>query len=144
MNRISYHHLSLREPRSILASYFHFILLFQAPGTDHPALFFDTVFTQPAHWINKPPEELLQNNTCEVGFKFQHVHLPLVKCELTLFGANGLMASLEHPMRALTPGQYAVFYKGEVCLGSAKIIKQGPSLYDMNVREPVKIPAGLT
>lgn len=115
-----------------------------APGTDHPSLFYNTVFTQPAHWINKPPPELLTDQRCELDFKFQHIHLPRVKCELTPFGANGLMVSLEHPMRALTPGQYAVFYRGEVCLGSAKIVKQGLSMYEQNVREPVKIPAGLT
>ena len=67
-----------------------------------------------------------------------------IKCEVTLFGANGLMVSMEHPMRALAPGQYAVFYQGEVCLGSAKIIKQGLSMYEQNVRERIKIPAGLT
>ena len=45
---------------------------------------------------------------------------------------NSLIVSLVEPERAITAGQYAVFYKGEECLGSARINKVGPSLYTMN------------
>lgn len=102
-----------------------------APGTDHPSLFYKTLFTEPAHWINKPPRELVQIAMCDVDFKVQHGERADVKSTLTLSGANCLTVSLEHPLRAVSPGQYAVFYRGDVCLGSAKIIKQGPSVYDL-------------
>ena len=68
---------------------------------------------------------------CDVDFKVQHGERADVKSTLTLSGANCLTVSLEHPLRAVSPGQYAVFYRGDVCLGSAKIIKQGPSVYDL-------------
>ena len=69
--------------------------------------------------------------------------MPLEKCALTFRMAgssnweyvslgNGLTVSLANPQRALTTGQYAAFYQGEVCLGSAKIERVGPSLYTMN------------
>ena len=55
---------------------------------------------------------------------------------------KSLIVSLAVPERALTPGQYAVFYKGEECLGSARMQKIGPSLYSMNkdnCREKLKL-----
>ena len=45
---------------------------------------------------------------------------------------NSLIVSLAVPERAITPGQYAAFYQGEKCLGSARITRTGPSLFTMN------------
>ncbi|KAL3852801.1 hypothetical protein ACJMK2_016416 [Sinanodonta woodiana] len=108
-------------------------------GTDHPALFSQTMFTEPAHWINQPPQELLHDQKCDMDFRFQHIQ-KLIKCSVTSSGSNCLTVTLQYPLRAITGGQYAVFYKGDVCLGSAKILRPGPSLYMMNHRERVREP----
>ena len=38
---------------------------------------------------------------------------------------DGLQVSFDEPVWAVTPGQYAVFYDGDQCLGSAEILAAG-------------------
>lgn len=45
---------------------------------------------------------------------------------------SSLRISTAEPMRAVTPGQFAAFYLGDQCLGSARILRPGPSLYTLN------------
>ena len=40
---------------------------------------------------------------------------------LSPFGKNQLKLVFEQPVKAVTPGQFAVFYQGQVCLGVGKI-----------------------
>ncbi|KAJ8046798.1 Mitochondrial tRNA-specific 2-thiouridylase 1 [Holothuria leucospilota] len=108
--------------------------VFVAPGTNHPALFHQTCMTDSVHWIHQPPLQLIEKEMLDCFFRFQHAD-PLVKCTLTLAGEGSVIVSLQKPLRALTPGQYAVFYLGEECLGSAQIQQTGPSLYSLNWKQ---------
>ncbi|CAG01169.1 unnamed protein product, partial [Tetraodon nigroviridis] len=102
-----------------------------APTTNHPALYRDTVRTARFHWIaGDPPVELARTQMMECHFRFIH-QMPLTPCTVTLNLDGSVWISLSHPVRALTPGQYAVLYKGDECLGSGKIIQLGPSEYTL-------------
>ena len=128
----------------------------QAPGTDHPALFSQTFNTDDIHWINKPPpmsattdmstssdiDSSSHINTpgiYEGQFRFQHVH-PLIGCSWSANESGGYKVTVDMPMRAITCGQYAVFYKNNECLGSGRIQTLGKTLYDLNVHERVVFP----
>ncbi|XP_071960145.1 mitochondrial tRNA-specific 2-thiouridylase 1-like [Antedon mediterranea] len=105
--------------------------IYVAPSTNHPSLFAESVVTEPVHWISSMPSTLQLNKTFECQFRFQHADVP-VDCTLTLNSDNSLLISLKKPLRALTPGQFAVLYVGDECLGSGRILHCGPSLYALH------------
>ena len=108
------------------------LFMFQAPGTDHPALLSNFLSTTQPHWINRCPTELKPGSTesyrCQ--FRTQHTH-PIRDCDVTVDTEGNLHLSFDEAVRALAPGQYAVLYDGEVCLGSAEITSVGPTVYDV-------------
>ncbi|XP_073336733.1 mitochondrial tRNA-specific 2-thiouridylase 1 [Pagrus major] len=105
--------------------------VFVAPSTNHPSLFRDTVRTDRFHWVTiDPPPELARTQMMECHFRFIH-QMPLIPCTVTLNMDGSVWISLSQPVRALTPGQFAVLYKGDECLGSGKIIQLGPSEYTL-------------
>ncbi|XP_043680583.1 mitochondrial tRNA-specific 2-thiouridylase 1 [Vespula pensylvanica] len=108
-------------------------------GTNHPALYSDLVVVQNPHWIVNEPLELTDSERILIcDFRFQH-RKPLISCKVIKTLNNQLIIQLSQPLRAITKGQYAVLYSGQICLGSAEIIYPGPSYLalgkDMNTLE---------
>ncbi|NXQ24550.1 MTU1 thiouridylase, partial [Alaudala cheleensis] len=104
---------------------------FKAPSRDHPALYRDLLRTNRVHWIaEEPPAELVREKMMECHLRFRH-QMALVPCVLTLNQDGSVWVTLVKPERAITPGQFAVFYKGDECLGSGKILRMGPSVYTL-------------
>ncbi|XP_066143682.1 mitochondrial tRNA-specific 2-thiouridylase 1 [Euwallacea fornicatus] len=105
-------------------------IIYVVQGTNHPALYSSLFFTCPPHWISLEPPELKKDSILHCYFKFQHTN-DVVSSEVCQSNM-GLIVKLKLPKRALTPGQYAVFYRGNECLGSAKIIHAGASEFSLN------------
>lgn len=100
-----------------------------AGGLKNPAFYSDMLFTKKPHWIDHSPFDgrAKSVNVVDLKFCFQHIK-PLEPCNVTVSNAdNGLLVHLKRPLRALAPGQYAVFYRNEECLGSAQILAPGVS-----------------
>lgn len=67
------------------------------------------------HWIGEPPGE----GVVEVKLR----HGPQTTCcTLSPLEAGGLRVELQRPDPGVAPGQHAVFYQDEVCLGGAVIV----------------------
>lgn len=101
--------------------------IYVAAGTDNSFLWTDIFFAKDPFFIRKSP--LTSTNLLNCQFRFQHTK-PLVNCTIYKSNVAGdkLLITLEKPLRSITPGQYAVFYCDNECLGSARIFNAGPSI----------------
>lgn len=91
-------------------------LLVVDQGEDSPLLFSDTAVGSECTWLaGHPPVEEGVSLRCQVRLRHRQ---PLQDCTITLKNGCVRMA-FDVPQRAVTAGQSAVFYDGEVCLGGA-------------------------
>ncbi|CAG0913938.1 unnamed protein product [Notodromas monacha] len=91
------------------------------PGENHPALYTLSLFLEKPHWIHSPPRKLHDCVECAICSRYGH---PSVGCYVSTASGSCLVVQLRVPLRA-----YGVFYRGEECLGSARILRPGPSLF---------------
>jgi tRNA-uridine 2-sulfurtransferase len=87
---------------------------------DHPLLLSDAFEVERIHWLDAGADRPVE---CAVKTRYRQndleciVHPPV--------GADlRSRVTLKEPARAVTPGQYAVFYRGARCLGGAVIAKR--------------------
>jgi tRNA-specific 2-thiouridylase len=71
------------------------------------------------NWLSVP--EPTAPRRAEVQIRYRHAAAPATLCPL---GDRRAEVVFDEPQRAITPGQAAVFYDGEVCLGGGWI--EGP------------------
>jgi len=85
---------------------------------DSPLLLSDSlVATHPA-WIGSPPPGLADGLRCNARIRYRQADQP---CSVQHSFDDRLTVRFEQPQRAVAPGQFAVFYLGEQCLGGATI-----------------------
>jgi len=90
-------------------------VLVAVQGHDHPLLSARELWTEPLHWLLPPTAMPLR---CTVRVRHRHPDQPATLHRLPDGGARVVF---DEPQRALTPGQFAVAYDGEVCLGGGVI-----------------------
>ncbi len=70
------------------------------------------------HWINSLPDPT-KLNKLSVRTRYR---APLIECEIIQSSDNTLRVKLSQKVRAITPGQSAVFYQDDTCLGGGIIL----------------------
>jgi tRNA-specific 2-thiouridylase len=83
---------------------------------DHPLLLADEIATESAHWIaGRPPADEF---SCTVKTRYRQADQA---CVVTVSADGRCVIRTRAAQRAVTPGQSAVLYDGEICLGGAVI-----------------------
>ena len=93
--------------------------LMVAQGEDHPMLYSTRSLCGGVTWIGDAPLAPGETLRCTCKYRYRQGDQPV---EARLEGDKLLLTSLE-PQRAVTPGQSAVLYQGERCLGGAVVEK---------------------
>lgn len=94
-------------------------VLIVGQGANHPALFSYGFDATQVHWVSREP--LTAPLQCTVKTRYRSKDVP---CTVTPTGEDSLSVTFANPEKAVTPGQSAVFYLGDVCLGGAVIDQQ--------------------
>ena len=90
--------------------------LIVAQGHDHPALFSDGLIASQLHWVDR--QVVSKPFTCTVKTRYRQQD---IACQVNPLSEDKIEVIFNHPVAAVTPGQSAVFYQGEVCLGGGII-----------------------
>ncbi|OKP05659.1 tRNA 2-thiouridine(34) synthase MnmA [Xenorhabdus eapokensis] len=91
-------------------------ILIVAQGHEHPRLMSVGLIAQQLHWVNR--QSLQAEMRCVVKTRYRQHDIP---CTVVPLGEDKIEVRFDSPVAAVTPGQSAVFYQGEVCLGGGVI-----------------------
>lgn len=91
-------------------------VLLVAQGHDHPSLYSQGLIAQQLHWVDR--KTVTEPFRCVVKTRYRQ---PDIACTVTPIDDERIEVRFDEPVAAVTPGQSAVFYIDEVCLGGGVI-----------------------
>lgn len=91
-------------------------VLIVGQGANHPRLYSKGLIANQLHWVDRTgPIEPIR---CVVKTRYRQTD---IDCEITPLSDGSLRVIFDQPQKAVTPGQSAVFYLNEICLGGGII-----------------------
>ncbi|MGL4224119.1 tRNA 2-thiouridine(34) synthase MnmA [Vibrio misgurnus] len=93
-------------------------VLIAVQGADHPLLQSQGLIASQLHWVNRMP--ITEPLRCSVKTRYRQTD---IACTIIPLSDDQIKVMFDQPQVAVTPGQSAVFYQDDVCLGGG-IIEQ--------------------
>lgn len=91
-------------------------VLIVGQGANHPRLYSKGLIANQLHWVDrKGPQAEIK---CTVKTRYRQEDIP---CTVTPQEDGSIKVIFDEPQKAVTPGQSAVFYQNEICLGGGII-----------------------
>lgn len=91
-------------------------VLIVGQGANHPRLYSDGLIANQLHWVNRTMPTAPFRAAVKTRYRQQDI-----PCLVTPLGGDQVKVTFDEPQKAVTPGQSAVFYQDEVCLGGGII-----------------------
>lgn len=110
-------------------------VLIIAQGANHPSLFSHGLVATQLHWVDRDP--ITTEQTVVVKTRYRQQDIP---CRIRRIDDDAIEVIFDEPQKAVTPGQSAVFYNGDICLGGG-IIDRCIPVQDQNNTEGKRITA---
>ena len=85
-------------------------------GANHPRLFSNGLIANQLHWVDRKVPEAPFRAAVKTRYRQQDI-----PCTVTPLADGQVEVKFDSPQKAVTPGQSAVFYQDEVCLGGGII-----------------------
>ena len=94
-------------------------VLIAVQGAEHPLLKSQGLIASQLHWVDR--EIIKAPLQCSVKTRYRQTDIP---CTIIPIDDENIKVIFDDPQVAVTPGQSAVFYKDDVCLGGGIIEKR--------------------
>ncbi|PIE41219.1 MAG: tRNA 2-thiouridine(34) synthase MnmA [Gammaproteobacteria bacterium] len=91
-------------------------------GNNNPLLFSGALTTSHIHWISDQPPAFPFKCKAKTRYRQPDQHCEIIATD------NEYKVVFAEPQRAVTPGQYVVFYDNDICLGGGVIEATSPEL----------------
>lgn len=95
--------------------------LIVAQGSDHPCLMSTGLLSAQLHWVSRV--RVNRPLRCSVKIRYRQTDIP---CRISPQDDDSITVQFDDAVAAVTPGQSAVFYQGDICLGGGIIEQRFP------------------
>lgn len=95
--------------------------LIVAQGAEHPRLMSVGLIARQLDWVDR--QTMTEPLRCTVKTRYRQTDIP---CQIIPLSEDTIEVRFDEPVAAVTPGQSAVFYQGDVCLGGGVIEQRLP------------------